>query len=950
MGKGDHMGGKGDHSMGKGDHMNVKGDHGLGKGDFGIGKGGEHSGGKGDHGGRKGGDHGGGKGDHGMGRAGDHSGKGADMSMGGKFGDGMKGDAFGMGKGVDLGRSGKGVDMTRREAKGVDLSMGKDAGGKGGDMGGKGAELPSPSASPAITDAHPSRRDKKKKLTNAPVAGSAQPGRSPGPSLAEPKPAGAPPPPPPVQAGKAPPAPAMGGAQPPGGPPGKARPDSLSIASQRFNDFLGQREQPNRERRESVTATKTLSALNFEPPRMIRPKDGPPKRPIRELGPPAKANAFSEAPKSLSGLAARDAMKNKPIPEMPPPRAPSKAAAAKAGDHSISNLSALNLEVPLAGTRALARQQAKPGGPPPLPIRAREPKAAGVPADMIDQPQQPTPQPQFFVPNVGNMSMGNHHSPAAAGNNFTPQIPFVMNQGQGSPAMPQAGNQMQHWNQQGPSQFPAQNTPFDLKFLLSFWRKGLECPRFMSNLKVAPDGQRGKPQQATPTQKTATPKAKQEKGKGKGKLPTQSENAYKTAKSLALSNDEKLKRDVRRLLNKVAPETLKKLAVELGQIAASMKGPEDMKTVISIIFEKALAEPHYCDTYSNLVMYVKEAQSFPTFPPEGVETKEFTLTRCLLNQTQRVYESERHYEPGEDILAQCNGDKTHDLYKTESARLRKRYLNLMRFIGALFLRQLLSIKIIQKVIMDLILPQDSADALPDSFCLECSLVLLMSLGYTLDQTALGQTFLNSTVCPRLKDLRSRDVYEPRLRFLIEESLDCRQKNWNKKEFKEQAKKLADVRKASGKFGEVVKAGAQPAELLSRMVRSPAPMTQAPGQLSNQLSEDLCRRIRSCFGYFCDEGSAHTLAEDWRSLQLRPTDLKAAMQFLIEEGYSGRVDKMDQYVAFFCDLVIQELVPRNIFQDAFHTELERDLDEIVVDTPAARLFYDKICQSRPLSMR
>mmetsp|Transcript_83852 Transcript_83852/g.260744 ORF Transcript_83852/g.260744 Transcript_83852/m.260744 type:complete len:213 (-) Transcript_83852:86-724(-) len=133
----------------------------------------------------------------------------------------------------------------------------------------------------------------------------------------------------------------------------------------------------------------------------------------------------------------------------------------------------------------------------------------------------------------------------------------------------------------------------------------------------------------------------------------------------------------------------------------------------------------------------------------------------------------------------------------QTNKLKGRVLANMRFIGNLFLRQLLTSKIISSIVQELMMC-DSASAVPEEHVVECVVELLGSIGYTLESMPAGKAALVQ-VCGRLKDLKQKKnkegkaVYTKRIQFLIQDLLDARAAGWAMKVFKKTAKTKEEVR-------------------------------------------------------------------------------------------------------------------------------------------------------------
>jgi hypothetical protein len=298
---------------------------------------------------------------------------------------------------------------------------------------------------------------------------------------------------------------------------------------------------------------------------------------------------------------------------------------------------------------------------------------------------------------------------------------------------------------------------------------------------------------------------------------TMSESGWKPAsKSQPLSRSDRLRRDLKSLLNKVCPENVlvivKRVAnAEIGTVA-------ELELLISLIFEKALSEPHYSETYADMIFTLKDWM--PEFP-SATTGKPVTFRTALINTCQHEFESLSStlaFDPEE--LAQLDLEEIDFQKKKKKSRV----LANMKFIGQLFLRGMLNSKIMGSVIRDLA-KCDEADAIPEEPMLECICELLTHIGYTLESAPIGKSALNM-VCSRLEELKtkrnqSKFVYSKRVQFAIQDLMEIRAAAWTKKTFKASAKTKDEIRlqqekdiaaQALGRQGqgaEVQVAGAKP---------------------------------------------------------------------------------------------------------------------------------------------
>jgi len=265
---------------------------------------------------------------------------------------------------------------------------------------------------------------------------------------------------------------------------------------------------------------------------------------------------------------------------------------------------------------------------------------------------------------------------------------------------------------------------------------------------------------------------------------------FARARTVSCDPLDELRRIVQSLLNKVCPENVSTIADKIGMINVSKA--DELEVIIKLIFRKALAEPHYCETYADLIFSLRSA--FPEFP--SVDGKNITFTSSILNICQNEFETLPclFEETAEDGEKHGNGeiDFAHKQRKD-------RMLANMKLLGHIFLRQLLPARVISSVIQELVLGNgDEENHRPEEHSIECACELLMSTGHTLESVASGRLSIQ-LVCGRLTELigwktaEGKGLYSKRIQFLVQDMLDTRLAGWTKKSFKSSAKTKEEVR-------------------------------------------------------------------------------------------------------------------------------------------------------------
>jgi len=268
-------------------------------------------------------------------------------------------------------------------------------------------------------------------------------------------------------------------------------------------------------------------------------------------------------------------------------------------------------------------------------------------------------------------------------------------------------------------------------------------------------------------------------------------------------------------LNKIAPDNVSTISARIME--AKVSSSDELEVVISLIMKKALTEPHYCETYADLVCQLKG--EMPEFPnPDGGKAVSFKST--LLNVCQNEFDGISK-DSLEFSAAEADGKEKEEL-DFMRAKKKERCLANMKFIGQLFLRKLLTARIIGQVIQDLAMCHD-ASTYPPEHVLECICTLLNNIGYTLDSMPAGEASIKQ-VCGRLLELKTKknkkgkSIYAMRIQFMLQDLIDTKNAGWQRKVFKASAKTKEEIKKDSLRDekakkddgSEVVIAGQRPA--------------------------------------------------------------------------------------------------------------------------------------------
>ncbi|XP_052898948.1 eukaryotic translation initiation factor 4 gamma 3-like [Anopheles moucheti] len=247
-----------------------------------------------------------------------------------------------------------------------------------------------------------------------------------------------------------------------------------------------------------------------------------------------------------------------------------------------------------------------------------------------------------------------------------------------------------------------------------------------------------------------------------------------------------LSREFRSALNKLTPENFAVLKEQIKQLTIDTE--ERLGNCIKILFEKAIMEPNFSDTYAQLC---KELGTEIIVKTKGSDTV-MNLKRQLISQCQIEFEkhhkecktntdlqeqNEKRTEQGEQTAEQTEEMKME--LEEQTNRIRRRALGTIRFIGALYKQDQLGTNTMVSCVMLLL-----QDSMLDEESLECVCKLLTTIGARIEDSQ-GRTLQDcfdklQQISERKKLLSNGEPVCNRIRFMIMDLLDLRKDKWRGK--------------------------------------------------------------------------------------------------------------------------------------------------------------------------
>ena len=253
-----------------------------------------------------------------------------------------------------------------------------------------------------------------------------------------------------------------------------------------------------------------------------------------------------------------------------------------------------------------------------------------------------------------------------------------------------------------------------------------------------------------------------------------SENGFDPSKNRAQTHYDAIMKEARSVLNKLTMTNFPKLSDQLAHM--EIQDTEELRGLVSIIFDKALEEGHFCTMYAQLCNDIKDRM--PEFQDEAdpalgeTKVRKVTFKRCLLNKCQEEFERADRYD-------EMNDEETAGLDAAAKAnktrRVRVRMLGNVKFIGELFAQKILNEKIMHDCVKRLL-------ASKEEDTIECLCKLMATIGKLLDREEAKHymDYYFDQMKQTANEIGSNPTAFPsgqRLKFMIYDIIDLRRDQW-----------------------------------------------------------------------------------------------------------------------------------------------------------------------------
>lgn len=247
----------------------------------------------------------------------------------------------------------------------------------------------------------------------------------------------------------------------------------------------------------------------------------------------------------------------------------------------------------------------------------------------------------------------------------------------------------------------------------------------------------------------------------------------------------------RGLLNKITPQKYDSIIEKIE--ALDLGGDDRLKSVIDLVFDKAVDEPGFCELYARMskVIATRDSQFNHHLLKKCQDEFETSDLYCGLNVEGRENDIESESDPAKKKLL------AEELYEDMRLR-RKKYLGTIKLIGEMYKLGLLVPKIIGFCITRL-LDEISNENLE---CL-CSLIATVGAKMAREEEDNIKASIKNTLnvlneIANNKKTNELFTLESRIRFKILDTIELSKRNWRPRMVENNPKKITEIHEDSNK--------------------------------------------------------------------------------------------------------------------------------------------------------
>jgi hypothetical protein len=241
------------------------------------------------------------------------------------------------------------------------------------------------------------------------------------------------------------------------------------------------------------------------------------------------------------------------------------------------------------------------------------------------------------------------------------------------------------------------------------------------------------------------------------------------------------------VLNKVTDEQSKyrEIKNELMRLPLPEADPQSLELVVKCFFAKAVREKRFSSHYADLVEEICRVPPNQIQLGDTTQSLSYRLRVALLRRCQEEFAN--HKSMSEIAREAAKASLTPDEVEQIKASEKDKLCGNVKFVGELYLRKMVSARILQLILVQLLCGTNSMDALqaplppsyvPEAYECDQIITLLMTTGETFTKTEIG----TQTIAAVMRIIKYFAQHHPvqRTRFVLLDLLDADARKFGKK--------------------------------------------------------------------------------------------------------------------------------------------------------------------------
>ncbi|XP_025414206.1 eukaryotic translation initiation factor 4 gamma 3-like [Sipha flava] len=231
------------------------------------------------------------------------------------------------------------------------------------------------------------------------------------------------------------------------------------------------------------------------------------------------------------------------------------------------------------------------------------------------------------------------------------------------------------------------------------------------------------------------------------------------------NSTEEIRKKFMSILNKISPENMTQLAESITTLP--LDTDEQLKTVIDLLFQKAIVEPNFTPQYAYICTALEDKKVKSEKKAAKTSFKKL-LTKCCKDRFEIMHVHEQNMVKSLEEISRCNDQEVKNqlqsAYDQDELVHRKKSVGNCRFMCELFKVKILSNGTLEACIDHLLKS-------PNEESLECACNILKHAGSTLN---------TKVVFGKLKEYTSSEYktkISTRIRFMILDIIELKDNNW-----------------------------------------------------------------------------------------------------------------------------------------------------------------------------